>query len=453
MRTVVVLAAMMPAMLLVQAQSAAVSPEKMFEQAMAAEDRGDMAGAEKLLVALEQKQPGNFAVEESLGLVYAQQGEFEKSLRPLKKAAALVPSNDAAHANLGAALYSLHQNQEAAAELKKAVALNPANAGALRSLGRVEMELGQPEAAAKALGQALGLTPEDGELRMDCAEMLIAAKTPMTAVELLQGWPQAATMARAQVLLGEAEEALGDFKAAGDALTKAVALEPSEENAWRLGAELLKHWTFDGAARVFHDAGEKYPESRRLRTGEAAALFGAGKYGDAVPIFASLLEAEPENAGFAQMLGISCTALVQQTRPRCEVLQRYAESHPGDARAAVYAAQALEGNGVAQNEKVEKLLTQAVKADPKLAEAQLEMGTYLQRAERFAEAAAYLQRAVELKPDSAVAHYRLGLAYARLGRKEEGRAEMEFEKKLAKQKQEELDKRLEQITTFVVEIK
>ena len=451
MGTVAVLAAMVLTMPCARAQGAAMSPEKMFEQAMAAEDRGDMAAAEKLLVALEQRQPGNFAVEESLGLVYAQQSEFEKALRPLKKAAQLQPGSDAAHANLGAALYSLHENPEAAAELKKAVALNPANAGALRSLGRVEMELEQPEAAAKALGQALGLTPEDAELRMDCAEMLVAAKTPKAAVEVLQGWPQAGSTARAQVVLGEAEEALGDFKAAGDALTKAVALEPSEENAWRLGAELLKHWTFAASAEVFHAGAVRFPESRRMKTGEAAALFGAGKYEEAVPIFADLLDSDPENQGYAQLLGISCT--VQEAGPKCAALERYAEGHPGDARAAVYAAQVLEGAGDAQNTLVEKLLMQAVKADPNLAEAQLEMGIYLQRQERFAEAAEYLKRAVELKADLAVAHYRLGLVFARLGRKEEARAEMEFEKKLAKQKQEELDKRLEQITTFVVDIK
>jgi len=70
----------------------------------------------------------------------------------------------------------------------------------------------------------------------------------------------------------------------------------------------------------------------------------------------------------------------------------------------------------------------------------------------WAGSIANLEAAVALKPDYAQAHYRLALAYWRSGRKQEGQAEMELQKEYAKQQQRDLDQRLRQITTFLVDV-
>lgn len=435
-------------------QRSSAGMEQEFEQAMKAVDQGDLDRAEALLSKLHEAHPGIFAVDESLGLLYARRQEFGRALPLLEAAAVEQPQNDVAHANLGAALYELHRNQPAAAELGRAVQLNPSNESAQQSLGRVLMEEHRPADAARALTAALALKPGDPDLQLDCATALLAANQLGGARRILSNFADADHSARAQALIGEADEQEKDFASAGRHFTRAVELEPSEENAWLLGEELLRHWTFSAAAVEFEAASAKFPDSKRLRLGLGAALFGDAKYAQAIPVFAGLLENEPDNAEYAGMLGMSCATVMQEARPRCETLVHYAQVHPADARASAFAAASLLGQSDSQIQRplAQKLLEAALAADPRLPEAQLQMGTFLQDDGMWKESIPYLERAIELKPNYAQAHYHLALAYWRAGRKQEGQAQMELQKLYAKQEQQDLDQRLRQITTFLVNV-
>ena len=158
---------------------------------------------------------------------------------------------------------------------------------------------------------------------------------------------------------------------------------------------------------------------------------------------------------YAQMLGVSCTAVMQETSPRCEGLVAYAEKHPQDAQVATYAATWLLADTDAQQNAAhaERLLESAVKKQPDLASAQYQVGVLKQNQSDWPGSVTYLERAVALKPDLAQAHYHLALAYWRTGRKADGQREMELQKKYASQEKEDLDRRLRQITTFVVNLR
>jgi predicted Zn-dependent protease len=317
--------------------------ESDFEAAMAAQDRGDLARAEAILAALHKAHPGNFAIDESLGLALVSRNALDEALPLLKAASKEQPSSDAAHANLGAALYRLHHNAESIMEFERAVKINPANLSAQQSLGSVLMEEHRPADAARVTAAALALKPEDADLQLDHATALLAAGSIDEARRLLSRFPHAGQSARAQVLLGEIDEMAKDFTGAGRRFALAVDLEPSEENAWALGVELLRHWNFDAAAREFEAAIVKFPASRRMRLGLGAALFGDTKYPQAIPVFADLLDAEPDNAQYAALLGITCATIKREARPRCSSLIRYAQTHPHDASASVDAAASLLG--------------------------------------------------------------------------------------------------------------
>ena len=430
-----------------------VEMEREFQQAMAAEDQGDLDRAESLLSQLHKAHPGIFAVEESLGLIYAQRQTYTRAL-PLLESAAAQPNSDVAHANLGATLYQLHRNQRAESEFEKAAKLNPSNEQAQQSLGRVLMDEHRPADAAKALQAALELKPGDPDLELDCATALLAARHLADATKILAGFADADHSTRAQVLMGEADEQAKNFTSAGKHFTRAVDLEPSEENAWLLGAELLRHWTFSAAAVEFEAASQKFPDSKRMRLGLGAALFGDAKYSKAIPVFAGLLEGDPDNAVYAGMLGVSCSTVMQEARPQCASLVHYAQAHPADAHASAYAAASLLGQADSQNQRplARQLLNAALAADPNLPDAQFQMGAFLQDDGMWKESIPYLERAVRLKPDFFRAHYHLAIAYWRTGRKQEAEAEMELQKKFSKQQQEDLDQRLRQIETFVVDI-
>jgi len=415
--------------------------ERQFQQAMAAEDQGDLDRAQSILSTLHKAHPGIFAVEESLGLIYAQRQDYARALPLLESAATAQPNSDVAHANLGATLYQLHRNQRAETEFERAVHLNPSNESAQQSLGRVLMDEHRPADAATALNAALALKPGDPDLALDYATALLAANQLTGARAVLEGIPDADHSARAQTLIGEADEQAKDFAGAGRHFIQAVDLEPSEENVWLLGEELLRHWTFSAAAIEFEAASAKFPGSKRMRLGLGAAYFGDAKYAKAVPVFASLLEDDPDNATYARMLGLSCTTVMGDDRPRCATLVHYAQSHPADAHAAAYAAISLLAQKDSQEQRplVRKLLEAAIAADPRIPEAQCKMGTFLQDDGMWKESIPYLERAVKLKPDFVQAHYHLSIAYWRTGRKQDAEAEMELQKKFAKQEQADLD--------------
>lgn len=437
------------------AQSAIDSAmEREFQTAMAAEDRGDLDQAQAILTRLHIRHPGIFAIDESLGLLFATREKYADALPLLEVAVHEQPSSDAAHANLGAVLYKLHRNQSALNEFMQAVRINPNNFSAQQSLGRLWMERHRPDEAAKALEIALRLQPTDPDLRLDCATALLAADRLDDAQRILSDFTHADQSARAQSLLGDIAEKQGKFQNAAEHLARAAELDPSEENAWRLGNEFLQHWTFTAAIAEFEAASVKFPESTRLRLGLGAAFFGAAQYANAVSVFADLLKNEPGNPKYAELLGIACNAISQTSSPRCRALVSYAQSHPSDAKVATYAAAVLitlNENG--QNMALaEQLLKRALAIDPKLPETQFQMGVIMQYRTDWKGSIPYLEHAIKLKPDFAQAHYRLARAYWKTGRKQDGEIQMALQKKYARQEQDDLDRRLRQISRFVVDV-
>lgn len=431
---------------------AEVEIKRDYQAAMAAEDRGDLDRAEALLFKLHREQPGIFVVDESLGLLLATRGDMDSALRFLQAGEREQPSSDMAHANLGAAYYKLHQNQSAIAEFEQAVQINPNNASSQESLGRLWMDDHQPDEAANAFLAAVRMKPEDPDLKLDCVTVLLQVNRLNEAQKLLSSFTNADRSARAQSLLGELYEKKGSFQEAAESFARAAKLDPSEPNAWRLGYEYLRHWTFDAAVTEFEAASAKFPDSKRLRLGLGAALYGAHHYARAIPVFADLLNTDPNNPLYAGLLGMSCDSPLPTNVPRCAAILGYAQTHPADAKTATYAASWLmkyEDN--AQNSVLARnLLERALAANPNLSEAQFQMGRILQDGGNWKGSIPFLERAVKLRPDYADAHYRLARAYWRTGRKRDGLAQMDLYKKFARQEQQDLDRRLRQITTFTL---
>jgi tetratricopeptide (TPR) repeat protein len=434
--------------------SADSSMQRDFQAATAAEDSGDLDRAQRLLSALHDRHPDVFEIDESLGLIYAGCENYAQALPLLEAAARERPSSDVAHTNLGAALYKLHRNQQALDELERAVRLNPGSASAQQSLGQVLLEERKAELAAAAFAAAMRMKPSDEDLALSYVTALVASRQFDQASQALTSVADAEQSSLAQSLLGEIDENKKDFRSAILHFSRALELEPNEENVWELGVELLRHFTFAAAAREFEAAAVKFPQSARIRLGLGAAYFGEENYDEAIPVFADLLKADKDNPLYAELLGMSCTTVTQGNNPQCTVLLEYAQAHPGDAKGATYAASMLlrEEETEQKSHLERKLLDSAIAVDPRLADAQYDMGVLKQNQSDWAGSIPNLETAVRLKPDFTEAHYRLALAYWRSGRKEDAKTEMELQRKFTKQQEQDLDQRRSQITTFLVDV-
>lgn len=419
--------------------------------ALAAQDQGHNEQAETALRALARKYPANFDVVESLGVLYAEAGQFGSALPLFEKACALHGAPALAYANLGAADLKLHRNNDAVRALKHAAGLDAANAQTQSDLGQALMLTKQPKEAAAAFGRAAALTPADGDLSYNWGLALFDSGDPAAAAAVLAKLPDVDSSAPAQSLLGDICEQQKQYKEAAQHYQRAADLDPSEGNLYALGVEFLRHWTFPPAIKVFQFGVTKYPASTRMLAALGIARYSANDYPASIAIFSSLLDANPDNAFYADMLGHMC-ALLPSDSNGCASLEPFAERHPNNPTAAAYAAASIlhRASGAEDLKLARQLLDRALKVDPNLPEANYQSGVLYQQQGEWAESVAPLERAIAARQDFAKAHYRLALAWSHTGQHEKSQAEIALEQKYSEQQKDDLNARFRRITTFLV---
>jgi tetratricopeptide (TPR) repeat protein len=387
-------------------------------------------------------------------LLDAGDGRLSAAVALLSAAAGERPASDVAHANLGTAYLKLGRTADAARELTLAARLNPANTSTQETLGQAWMLLKQPAKAAPAFQSALRSDSSNADLLYNTALALDDCGKAADAEPLLARMPGVESSPEAQSLYGDVDEQLGRFEEAGKHYANAAQLAPSEPNLYMLGIEFLRHWTFDPAAQEFAAGVRIFPQSQRMHLGLGVALYGAGKYDDAIPVFADLLEQNPGNGMYAELLGRTCTVLTEGSQPKCGALVEYAQTHPGDAILATYAATSIlhQPADAAQLAQARRLLETAIRANPALPEAHYGMGLLLQTESQWPQSIPELRTAIRLHPEYASAHYRLALALSHTGQHDAANAEIAMEQKYNQQEQAQVDARLKQVTTFLVKM-
>lgn len=430
------------------------SDQAEFQQAIAELNENDPSQAKTLLQNLHRKYPRNFEINESLGLLCASSSSYVQAEKLLAAAAQEQPDSDVAHANLGVDYLKLHRPGLAVGELRTATRLNPSNSSTQIALGQALMLVHQPHRAAAAFNAALTQQPANSDLLYNAALAEFEDGQPAKSQALLARMGDADASASAQSLYGDVEEKLGNYKQATQHYANAVTLDPSESNVYLLGIEFLRHWTFGPAIQEFRAATQKFPGSRRMRMGLAIAYYGNGNYDQAIPILADLLAQDPNSSLYADLLGRTCTVLTEGINPQCSTLVGFAENHPRNAILATYAATSILHSPSSPESLAlaHKLLRQALAADPKLPEAQFDMGTLLQTQSQWQQSIPWLERAIRLKPDYAEAHYRLARAYSHVGRHNEARKQIALDQRYSKEHQNQLDTRMKEITTLVVKL-
>lgn len=431
------------------------SDAQMFHRAMTLMQDGETAAAEPLLIALRNRHPHTFRYDESLGLLYASQGEIEKAIPPMAEAVRDNPGSSVARANLGTAYLKVGKAADAARELKLAAQQSPEDAATQVALGQADMLLKRPAEAAVAFEAALPKDPRNATLLYNTALAWFDAHEPAKAEPLLARMPGVEDSAEAQSLYGDVDEALHKYEAAGKHYAAAARIRPSASNIYMLGIEFLRHWTFGPAAKVFAAGVKKFPKSTRMRVGLGVAYYGGGNYNKAIPVFAKLLEAHPDNAMYAELLGRNCTVLTEGMQPQCEKLVGFSERHPHNAVLATYTAISIlhrpyDPKRIAM---ARRLLKTAIQAKPHLARARFAMGLLLQNEHKWKESIPQLQEAIRMKPKYAAAHYRLALAYSHAGEHAKAQQEIALEQKYSKEQSAETQARLQQVTTFLVKMK
>ncbi len=431
-----------------------MSPEAQasLQRALSAYDKGNLQEAEPLLRDLTRSYPDNFQAAEALGLIYAQRDNVSAALPLLERARSLRPSSAVANENLGVAYLKLNRPRDAVVVLEHAALLDPKNSQTQSSLGQGFMLLGRPREAAAAFAAATAGDPNNPDLRYNWALALLNAGDARQAKRVLEGQLENESSAQVQSLLGDIEEKLGNYQSAVEHLQSAAQLDPSEGNLFALGFEFTRHWTFPAAIKIYEYGTTKYPASARLKLGLGIAKYGNSDYAGAAPIFFDLLQSAPENILYADLLGHTCTRTANPQDLACGKLEDFAEHHPRNATAATFAAASILRRPLGEKNltRAQALLQQAISANPKLADAYLQMGILYEQQKHWPEGAAMFEKALALNPKLAEAHYRLARAYSRLGKKEQAQREMALHEKYNQTQKDIMNARLQEVTTFLV---
>ncbi len=236
-------------------------------------------------------------------------------------------------------------------------------------------------------------------------------------------------------LAAQVDEQLGDPLKAVREFEQAATLDPSEQNEFDWASELLSHRAIWQAEAVFRKGASAYPTSVRMQTGLGAALFAGARYDDAAMQLCKASDLAPEDPHPYLFLG-QVELAAPNALPCVEAkLARFLQMQPRSATAHyLYAMAILKAGARAESaNQVQQLLHDAVSLDGRCSEAYLELGILAAARRDMASAIGFYTNAIAADPQLADAHYRLGVAYDRIGKKAEAAHEFALHDQLEQQ--------------------
>lgn len=428
--------------------------DQLFQSAVSAYESGRYADAVPPLEKLVRLAPGTFEVQELLGLVYTAQSQDTKGNEHLAKAVRIRPNDAAARSNLAASYAKLGKMDLALEQFSKAVELAPDNYDSNHNLGEAYVRTGDIAKAVPYLEKAQRITPSSYDNGYDLSLAYLVAGRLSDARSSVQSLLKIKDTGELHNLLAQIEEKDGNYIAAVNQFEAAAHIEPSESNLFDWAGELMVHRTLDPAVEVFRQATDRYPNSPRLMVGLGMAYYARGNYDDAVKALLRGADLNPADPRVYKFLSRAYDSSPSQANEVIERFRRFAELQPNNGMALYYYAMSLWKGKRAQDpdfdpRQIESLLKRAIAADPKIAEAHLQLGNLNADQSKFAEAIPEYQRALELNSDLADAHYRLAQSYVRTGQKDKAQEQFQVYQQLRAQHLADLDKQRADIRQFV----
>jgi tetratricopeptide (TPR) repeat protein len=434
--------------------------------------------AEKHFAKAVSLQPSNYRAHTYLGSTYLRQRRLNEAQRAFLRVLQLSPGNAVAQYNLG--LIAVLQGKPAAAlpYFSAVHQSNPADAAALIALIECQLDLKQGRAARDSAQKLDRLLPADSPELLQVGAALATHGEYSTALPLLRRFAAAnpasfdagynlglallhtgnleeaeevikrllreAPKAESFNLLGAVQEKRGQQKEAVRAFAEAARLGPNNED-FRIdyGSSLVTAGLLDEATTAFSRSVAELPESLRLRLGLGSVLYLSGKYEEAAQTMLECIRRAPRFAPAYDLLGKIFESAPERQEEIVAAFQTYLQGGAQDAAAHCHYGIMLysraEGEGTDRFIAAKEHLRRALKLNPRLAQAHVQLGIISQAESNWTDAVASYQRAVALDPSYATARYRLGSAYQKLGNRAKAQIELDAFRAL-KQKEKEHEK-------------
>jgi len=426
-----------------------------YQSAVSDYDAGRYEQAARKLESVLPYSATSSTVHELLGLVYASLNQSDKAVDQLKTAVQLKPDWVEARTNLGTALLHAGKNELAGEQFRKALALDPQGYDTNHDLGEFYAQSGKLADARPLLEQARAASPEAYENTYDLAMTDFLLGRNDDARGLVLGLVKQKDAGELHNLLGQIDEKEGKYVAAATDFEVAAHLDPSEDNLFDWGSEMLLHRTYEPAITIFQEAGRRYPRSPRILIGLGLSLYSRGKYDEAVKALLAAIDINPSDPRAYVFLSKAYNSSPLQAGEVVEAFRRYAELQPNGALAQYYYAISLWKGKRAEDtaldqRTVETLLLKSVSLDDSLADAHVQLGNLYADQHNYDKSIPQYVRALELDPNLADAHYRLGTDYVHVGQKDNAQKEFAVYQKLRAEHLDEVEKERAAVQQFVL---
>lgn len=236
------------------------SPERLFQEAHQAYERGDVAAARAGLAHLRQMFPRHADVLQLAALTEKKAGDLTAASALFRAAIPLAPDNAELHANYANTL-AASQDRGAIAAYDTAIRLAPGRHDVRLNRAITHLQFGD---VAAALEDIAALVPHQQD------------------------------NARFWSVAGEAYRAAGDFERATAAFEAALACDPERVSALAALGQLHLAAGEPAARHYFARAMERAPQDRSLALGLSQALESDGAFDAAIAVLDEALRASPD---------------------------------------------------------------------------------------------------------------------------------------------------------------
>ncbi len=229
--------------------------------------KGQRAEAVRVLNAIILSNPPHAEARLMLGSILFEDGRNAEAITQLREAVRLAPRSADAHNALGEAFYAAGESKSARPEFEKAIELDPLLAPARVSLALIQLEAGEFAPAARHLDRALELMGKSSDAAFP---HYLRAKVyshddeiEKAAAELSQAVALRPDLAEAWADLGLARKSLLDEDGAFAAYRRAVELAPDNAiSQYRLGVEYMNRGDVPSAVRHLQESYRLNPENQ-----------------------------------------------------------------------------------------------------------------------------------------------------------------------------------------------
>ena len=344
---------------------------------------------------------------------------------------------------------------ESESKLHEALANSPGSAEANHRLGVFYLHAGRYSEAIPLLQASHRIDPGNHVDAYDLALAFKGAGDYVRTREYVQGLLAHWETGDLHRLAAELDEKQGDPLAAVHEYEQAARMDPNEQNYFEWGSDLLMHRAVWQALEVFQQGVKAFPKSTRMLSALGAALFAGARYDEAALRFCDASELNPADTepyifmGKIEMASLTPLPCIEQK------LRRFVEMQPENATANYLYAMALwkeqgKSADLGVTQQVESLLTKAVTIDVNCSDAYLQLGILFNARRNYEKAIGYYKKAIEITPRLGEAHYRLGIAYDRVGELEMARKEFQLHDEIKKTEAAAVEQQRREVKQFLV---